>query len=557
MCAPATQKGQYLACVVAGLLLIFGASCLEPKSVARVEQKDAATADSAVARDVPAPDQGFSDSPTADNAPTDAAVAADTLASNDANATIPDRRVMDSQQPLPDIHLPDSWRPDTNRPDIASCVAIPAPEPVPEAPLPSESPAGRSQSTTPGSFHDEYLYNATDYTKIGVRQEWGGSVIYFGLASGGNVIDANDTGREVQVAFYDAARHMQNCAHNARCQSTASQCPFSITYLGWNPVQGGNRCNRGSGVDAISNENGLLSVETTPLFWNPNWDRSDCDDTACNDPARRERRSDVTVLQEARFISPHVVELAYTLTNNADVDHAAIAQELPTVYTANGNGGPDLWRLFNSSQTEIAIDTPANDGFFWKPFDSPGGWVAMQNDDLTYGVGMYYENRLTHFQGWQKRSLPFNNFRAHFEFGIPAYGQVRARAYLILGSLNTVATEAAALESSLAPFGWLDAPAAEATLSGVQTVRGWALDNLGVSSVQLWIDGQQRSSLQYGQDRSDVCKVWPGYRSCNHVGYTGSFDFSSLSSCQHLLEVVAGDTSGNSRVIARIRVTVQ
>jgi L-ribulokinase len=65
-------------------------------------------------------------------------------------------------------------------------------------------------------------------------------------------IYADVTGREVQVAFYDPDRAMQNCAWNASCATTPSNCPGGITYLGWDPVQGGNRCNRGSGVGRTS-----------------------------------------------------------------------------------------------------------------------------------------------------------------------------------------------------------------------------------------------------------------------------------------------------------------
>jgi hypothetical protein len=191
----------------------------------------------------------------------------------------------------------------------------------------------------------------------------------------------------------------------------------------------------------------------------------------------------VRVIQRLRFVREHVVELSYTVINLADLDHAATAQEFPTVYTANGNGGPDLWRLFNSAGTEITIDTPGNDGFFYENFDSPAGWVTMQNDNLDYGVGMLTESRRTGWQGWQLRSLPFNNFRPFYNFGIAPMGTVHGRSYLILGGQSTVAAEAQWLDTNLAPFGWLDAPAADAQVSGVISLAGWALDNKGVTAI--------------------------------------------------------------------------
>jgi len=451
----------------------------------------------------------------------------------------------------------------TGDPACGGCVPVPEPDPVSDSPLPGESNPGESEYTTVNGFSDDYLYDSTGDIKIGTRRDWGGTIIFFGMKHLGfpgtnstNTIDANDTGREVQVAFYDPDRNMQNCAHDASCASDPTDCPISITFLGWNPVQGGNRCNRGSGVESVVNQDGVLTVTTNPLFWNPNWDRTDCSTAACDDPALRDRRSDVRVVQSLRFNKKHVVELNYTVTNLSDLDHRWVHQEMPTVYTANGNNGPDLWRLFNSQGTEIAIDTPGNDGFFYENFSSPGGWATMQNDALDYGVGLYTENRLTDFQGWQLRSLPFNNFRPQFPFGIPAYGTVRARAYLLLGSHATITAEAQWLDQNLPPFGCLDAPTPDETISGSVTVRGWALDNQGVAAVEVIVDGTTVVPLSYGTGRPDVCLVWPNYANCNNVGYSGTLDTTALTECQHLLEINARDTDGNERIIARRRVTV-
>ena len=257
------------------------------------------------------------------------------------------------------------------------CPGVPLPDPVSDAPLAIESTSNTVETTSVNGFTDDYVYNQSGTIKLGSRREWGGTIIFFGMTNGSagsnntNTIDANDTGREVQIAFYDPDRHMQDCAWNASCASTATNCPFSITYLGWNPVQGGNRCNNGSGVDSVDLAAGQATVTTTPLFWNPNWDRADCVDAACSDAGLNMRRSDVRVIQRMRFVRTHVAELDYTVINLADIDHRATAQELPTVYTGNGNQGPDLWRLFNSTGTEIAIDTPGNDGFFYENSPAP------------------------------------------------------------------------------------------------------------------------------------------------------------------------------------------
>jgi len=490
----------------------------------------------------------------------DSAVADDDAADDDAA----DDDATDDDAADDDAADDDAADDDAADDDVSECTYSEEPDPVSDSPLPGEGSAGTSEMTAADGFTDDYLYDQTDYVKVGIRREWGGTIVFFGTSDGTpgmndtNTIDANDTGREVQVAFYDPDRAMQNCAWNASCQSTASGCPNSITYLGWNPVQGGNRCNNGSGYDSVNNADGLLEVHTTPLHWNPNWDFSDCDSSGCSDPSLWALESDVSLYQALRFVRTHVVELRYTVQNLAAIDHASTYQEMPTVYTANGNGGPDLWRLFDASGTEIPIDTPAGneDGFYYENFESSGPWVTMQNDDATYGVGILYENGETSFQGWQLRSLPFNNVRAQFSFGIPANGTVNARAYLILGSLATVSGEAEQVLGDLAPFGWLDEPASTVSGGGQVTVRGWALDNRGVTAVEAVIDESITAPLSYGDSRPDVCLVWPGYPDCDAVGFSGTADFGPPDDCPHLLEIVATDTDGNRRTIHNQLVTV-
>lgn len=427
--------------------------------------------------------------------------------------------------------------------------------------LSGQSSFGTSESTQVNGYTDQYLYDASNYIKIGVREDWGGSIIFFGLANGtigmnnSNTIDANDTGREVQVAFYDPDRVRQGCAHNASCQTTPLVCPNSITYLGWNPVQGGNRCNNGSPIASISNQQGRLNLSVQPLHWNPNWSFTDCTNTGCSNPSLSMNLSDVLVEQRLRFVDTHIVELHYVIHEQGGIDHAPTLQELPTVYSANGNNGPDLWKLLDANGNQVAIDIPANDGFFYKSFTSSLPWVSLQNNALSYGIGILYENGISDFQGWQNRSLPFNNVRASLSFGIPANSTIQARAYLMLGSYATIEGLANSLYASLPPFGTLDIPAHQQTWNGTTLdIQGWALDNQGIQSIIARIDDQFDHSLQYGSSRPDVCVAWPGYPNCSSVGFYGTVDISTLPTlpqCAHQIEILATDTHGNTRVISR------
>jgi hypothetical protein len=166
---------------------------------------------------------------------------------------------------------------------------------------------------------------------------------------------------------------------------------------------------------------------------------------------------------------------------------------------------------------------------------------------------MLWESRRTEFQGWQKDGV-FNNFRALFPFAIPANSVVHGRAYLLLGGKETIDSLANWLDTSLPPFGVLDLPQLDGTLSGEEmNVSGWVLDNKGVSSVEIRIDGQGMGTLPVSVNRPDVCQIWPGYPMCDTVGFDGMIDISDLTPCAHLLEMFATDTDGNERLIDNIR----
>ncbi len=473
-------------------------------------------------------------------------------------------------RPAPDAEATPDARPDEGRPPRGVDAATADPDAAPpdavvfpgcpqldrpsaplQSPLADLDHSGRFEAVRAGAFHDEYLYDADDYVKVGVRREWGASIVYYGLADAGagmneaNVIDANDTGREVQVAFYDPDRIRQGCAHDASC-GRGAECPGSIRYLGWNPVQGGNRCNVGSPVDQIVGDGGRLRAVVVPLQWNPDWDAVGCEANSCGGPDQG-RRGDLRVTQSVRFVRRHVLELDYTIENLSDLDHASTAQELPTLYTANGRRGPDLWRVMKPDGTQVTVDNPANDGFFNRRLETAEPWVSLQNDDLTYGVAIVYENGLRTFTAWQNRDLPFNNVRADFSFAIPARGTIRARAYLLLGGLATNRADATWLLGALAPFGSLDAPT-ELPGGGAAEIRGWALDNRGVARVFARVDGEREVPLEYGGQRPDVCRVWPGYPRCAESGYSGRAELGDPG-CPHTVEVFAVDGDGNERLV--------
>ena len=498
------------------------------------------------------------DIPSIDTDPEPSSETVDTSDTTDpepSSETVDTSDTTDSATPLDTTDPVDTG---SSYPESGTCYDS---NPVGDDLLPSQG-SMQTETTTVDGFTDDYLYDPNNYLKVGVRRDWGSSIVFYGLtnnsgsgSNNSNTIDANDTGREVQVAFYDPDRIMQGCAHDSSCATTPTTCPNSISYLGWNPVQGGNRCNNGSPVTNYNFQNDRMVHTITPLHWNPNWDFPDCTNDGCDDPNLAARASDVLVTQSLRFVRQHVLELRYTLTETAGLDHAITLQELPTVYAGAGINGPDLWKLLDASGTQIDINQPANDGFFTRSFTSSEPWVTLQNDNLDYGVGLLHENGLVNFQGWQNRDLPFNNFRSLFYFGIPANGNVNARAYLLLGAYTTIQTDAEWLQNNLPPFGSLDSPSNTSVTQGdTLEIRGWALDNRNITSITARIDDTLEIPLSLGESRPDVDTSWPGYANGGISGFDATINVSNLhhdAACGHTIEIIAQDSDGNIRTIAR------
>lgn len=407
-----------------------------------------------------------------------------------------------------------------------------------------------------GGFTDVFLKSPTDLIRVGARLNWGGTIVFYGLSAnpGSNVIDANDTGRELQIALYDPSRQMQGCAHNASCPANA--CPSAITFLGWNPVQGGDECNHGAPVKSHGQAGDALRLVVQPVQWNPDWNAPDCRKSPC--PAQG-IPVQVTYTFELRFVREHVVEVMTEVTSQESFSHPATVQEFPTLYVSHGKGGPDLPLLLDGAGNTVSLTTPGNDGFYYGNFTSPRPYVSWQDAGKSYGVGLGHDQGLTGFQGWRGDGTTapyFHNVRAQLSFGLPAGGTVRGLSYLALGSFATVKSELEAVLAKRPPFGVLDTPAAKdvpVTIGAPLAVSGWVLDTTPIASVRAEIDGKLAATLAVASSRPDVCAVYPAYAGCPKVGYAGQVPTAGLSKCPHHLRLIAQDPDGNTSVLGERR----
>lgn len=80
---------------------------------------------------------------------------------------------------------------------------------------------------------------------------------------------------------------------------------------------------------------------------------------------------------------------------------------------------------------------------------------------------------------------------------------------------------------------------------GSASFSGWAIDNaVPITNVNVSVDGVPIGMADYGSLRPDVCAVYPAQVGCSNVGWSFSFDTTTLASGTHSVEVTATSASG-------------
>ena len=434
-------------------------------------------------------------------------------------------------------------------------------EPLPDTgPLPSLAPLGAVETVTDEGYTDHVLHSPGGSVRLAVREDWGGTVVYFGAVGSldpveDNTIDVTNGTRGIRSALFDASRSWQGCAASASCETDpGAACPSGPTFRGWNPTQGVNECGSLPGVLEQVAEPGLLRTTVAPLFWNPDWALDGCGNGGCFDPQKLALESDVILTQSIRFVAEDTVELQLTVHNPSDTAHSLAAQELPVVFAAYGEGvSPDLTTVTDSEGSPVKLDPVGAE--LTKVFESGGGWASLQQADLGYGIGLYLESGQTSFEAVVTKGAS-SRLRGLLPVALGPNATVRVRAYLIVGDVLSIRDRVNALAPTIGPFGELEAPAPDQTVGKTLEVSGWALDNGGIETLELLVDGVKVQNLYQTIDRPDVCARYPGYASCGAVGFAGSATLFGLIPCAHLVEVLAVDSDGNSRIIDRRRVFV-
>jgi hypothetical protein len=126
-------------------------------------------------------------------------------------------------------------------------------------------------------------------------------------------------------------------------------------------------------------------------------------------------------------------------------------------------------------------------------------------------------------------------------------------AVRVTDSAQQTATRTLAIKinpaDKLAPFGALETPDHNATLTATANGTGWALDNVGVVLIEVLVDGQKITEATHGIARPDIGATWGTFPNAANAGFKFSFDTSILTNGEHRLSVRVFDAQGNSTVI--------
>ncbi len=426
---------------------------------------------------------------------------------------------------------------------------------------------GETEKSRNGAFDDDYLKDHDGKIKVGIREQWGGALVFFGDEDGhpgsnaSNTLDDSDLRRGLQLAFHDDARGSQGCAYNSSCtRDSAKPCVPPEEFLGWNPVQGGNICGEMSGVEDVSFNDGMRTT-SMPLNFNPGWGQRGCAETtaSCANPKFKGVKSPLRISQSVRFVKSRILEVDVQVTNLSAQSWSAGPKnphEFPALYVNPGkDGAAGLVVLKNANGNALEADkrAPASGERIVREISTPQGWAAYQSANADHGVGIYWENRSEVARAEQNKGASLS-LSSGFPFTLPPFETVRGRFYLLLGGYDTIKSLAQNLDKTLPPFGRIDTHRIEDDTRTV-TVSGWVLDNKGIAGLELWVDGKKISDVPINTQRDDICAIYPGYSMCTNsqyrIGFSTTYTRPEGTGCDRPVEIRAHDGDGNLRVIAR------
>jgi hypothetical protein len=105
-------------------------------------------------------------------------------------------------------------------------------------------------------------------------------------------------------------------------------------------------------------------------------------------------------------------------------------------------------------------------------------------------------------------------------------------------------------------LGYLDVPVAGARIGNSLDVGGWALSQVGIREVTIYLDGRPVGAAKLGVHRPDVQKVHPQFRDSLTAGFQATIDLGRVDAGSHVIAVEVEANDGGRRDLTNIPITV-
>ncbi|MFA9398539.1 MAG: Ig-like domain-containing protein [Clostridiaceae bacterium] len=212
----------------------------------------------------------------------------------------------------------------------------------------------------------------------------------------------------------------------------------------------------------------------------------------------------------------------------------------------------------------------------------PRGWIDVPNS-------IVYYNGIINIKGWAVNDSGIKDIKVYFDnalVGSGEYGVLRAdvnkvfpgypsgdnSGFLVSTSLGSVkngnhsimveaiGTDGTSIklmkdidiinmENKL----YIDAPSNNTVYNNSDIViSGWALNLSGVKQIDVYIDNKKLGKVTYGQTRTDVNKVFPGYPNGDNSGYSYTMDVDKVSPGIHTIKLISIGNDGTTNSFSKI-----
>jgi hypothetical protein len=363
---------------------------------------------------------------------------------------------------------------------------------------------------------------ATDTVRVGLLQAWGAAIVEVSL-NGVDYVNNDDPGRQIQTSLWDA---------------NASYSPD----WGYNPIESGDHFYQGSPVLAST-------LMPDSIQWAPENFGGGVGNPILGDAYIEKWISVVPGFNR-------VFKVHYKITHFGSDLHADAFQEAPVMYV-NPNvpnfsyyGGGAPWTNGTLSQHVMPFNC-------CDMLATPENWGAYVDSTKT-GIAVYTPQQFPNSKGFNAGSTL--QFTPMCPYTWEPGSILEFDTFVLVGSVDEMRAAIYALHSqqtapsTLPPMGGPDAPANGDTIGGNVIVDGWAWALPGMSTVQVFVDGNLVGTANYGITRPDIPVAFPGAPS--DVGFQYSLDTTAFPNGSHSIVVKATDNNGHVATFATQQVTI-